>query len=137
MWRPTSVDLTVYNKTGEVHLQSDNQVTTGSSNFLEANVTLTGNNTIEFQSGDVVGYHHPSNARYQVRDINTTGYVLYRFNGSPVQNSVNLSNSNAIGRYRQPLIQFTIGTEIISHSVPSMLFMLCYRYSMSQLINTS
>ena len=32
VWRPTSVDLTVYNKIGEVHLQSDNQVTTGSSN---------------------------------------------------------------------------------------------------------
>ena len=84
------IDLTVYNKAGEVHLQSDNQVTTGSSNFLEANIILTGNNTIEFQLGDVIGYHHPNNARCLVRDINTTGYVLYRFNGSPVPKSVNL-----------------------------------------------
>ena len=115
VWRPTSVDLTVYNKIGEVQLQSDDQLTRGSSNFLEANI---GNNTIEFQSGDVVGYYHPNNTRYSVRDINTTGYVLYRFDGSPVPNSVNLSNSDAIGGYsRQPLIQFTIGTEIISHSV--------------------
>ena len=137
VWRPTSVDLTVYNKIGEVHLQSDNQVTTGSSNFLEANITLTGNNTIEFQSGDVVGYYHPSNAHCSVRDISTDGYVLYRFGESPVPNSVNLSNRNAMINFRQPLIQFTIGTEIISHSVASMLFMLCYRNSMSQLINTS
>ena len=129
MWRPTSVDLTVYNKTGEVHLQSDNQVTTGSSNFLEANITLTGKNTIKFQSGDVVGYHHPPNARCQVREINNTGYILYRFDGPLVPNSVNLSNSDFIRITPiQPLIQFTIGTEIISHSVASLLFMLCYRY---------
>ena len=137
VWRPSSVGSTIYNKIGEVQLQSDDQVT-GSGNRQTANITLTGNNTIEFQSGDVVGYYHPSNTRYSVRDISTTGYVLYRFDGSPVPNSVNLSNTDAIGgNSRQPLIQFTIGTEIISHSVASMLFMLCYRYSMSQLINTS
>ena len=103
-----------------------------------ANIILTGDNTIEFQSGDVVGYYHPSDPRYSVRDISTDGYVLYRFDGSPVPNSVNLSNRDAMNNFRQPLIQFTIGTEIISHSVASMfIFMLCYRYSMSQLINTS
>ena len=125
VWRPSSDGSTIYNKIGEVQLQSDDQLTTGSSNFLEANITLTGNNTIEFQSGDVVGYYHPSNTHYSVRDINTTGYVLYRFDGSPVPNSVNLSNRDAIGgNSRQPLIQFTIGTEIISHSVASIFIML-------------
>ena len=136
VWRPVPVDA-IYNEVGEVQLQSDDQVT-GSGYFREANITLTGNNTIEFQSGDVVGYYHPSNTRYSVRDISTDGYVLYRFDGSPVPNSVNFSNRNAMINFRQPLIQFTIGTEIISHRVASMfIFMLCYRNSMSQLINTS
>ena len=117
VWRPISADA-IYNKIGEVQLQS-NQVT-GSGTYRTTNIILTGNNTIEFQSGDVVGYYHPFNTRYLVRDINITGYVLYRFDGSPVPNSVNFSNRNATINFRQPLIQFTIGTEIISHSVASM-----------------
>ena len=135
VWRSVSADA-IYNNIGEVQLQS-NQVT-GSGTYRTANIMLTDNNTIEIQSGDVVGYYHPSNTRYSVRDIPTDGYVLYRFDGSPVPNSVNLSNRNVMINFRQPLIQFTIGTEIISHSVASMfIFMLCYRNSMSQLINTS
>ena len=134
VWRPVSANA-IYNKIGEVQLQS-NQVT-GSGTYQTANIMLTGDNAIEIQSGDVVGYYHPLNTSYLVRDIPTDGYVLYRFDGSPVPNSVNLSNTNITINFRQPLIQFTIGTEIISHSVASMLFMLCYRYSMSQLIGTS
>ena len=112
VWRPSSVGPTIYNRTGEVQLQS-NQVT-GSGTYRTANIILTGDDTIEFQSGDVVGYYHPSNARYQVRDISTPGYVLYRFDGSPVPYSVNLSEYDAIGgTSRQPLIQFMIGTEIV------------------------
>ena len=117
VWGPSSVGSTVYNKIGEVQLQSDDQVT-GSGDYQTANIILTGNNTIEFQSGDVVGYYHPSNTRYSVRDISTDGYVLYRFDGSPVPNSVNLNNNDVIrGTSRQPLIQFSIGTEMFSLSV--------------------
>ena len=114
MWRPSSVDSTIYNRIGGVQLQSDEQVTTGSNGFLEANIILTGNDTIEIQSGDVVGYYHPPDVRYQVRDIFTDGYILYRFIGSSVPNSVDLNNRNGtVPNPRQPLIQFTIGTETI------------------------
>ena len=110
LWRPSSVDLTVYNivDDSEVQLQSDDQVTRGSNNLLEANIILTGNDTIEFQSGDVVGYYHPSDARYRVRTIQTDGYILYQFNGLP-PTSVNLSDADRNDNERQPLIQFTIG----------------------------
>ena len=108
VWRPSS---TIYNRIGEVQLQSDDQVT-GSGTYQTANIILTDDNTIEVQSGDVVGYYHPLQSRYRVRDIiSTAGYVLYRFDGSSVPNSVNLSNDDAIGGTRQPLIQFTIGRE--------------------------
>ena len=107
VWRPSSVGSTTYNKIGEVQLQSDDQLT-GSGHFQTANITLTGNNTIEVQSGDVVGYYHPPDARYQVRTMQTDGYILYRFIGSP--ESVDLNNSfKSNNNYRQPLIQFTIG----------------------------
>ena len=118
LWRPSSVDPTVYNKVdnSEVQLQSDNQVTTGSNNLPEANIILDGDNTIEIQSGDVVGYYHPPDARYQVITISTDGYILYRFNlnGSPAPTSVNLNDANGNFNNAQPLIQFTIGKCVIN-----------------------
>ena len=103
----------LYNKIGEIQLQSDNQVTEGYNNF-EATIILTGKNRTEFQSGDVVGYYHPPQSRYQVRDVPTRGYVLYRFDGSPAPNSVNLSAANRTFDYRQPLLQITVGKNCFS-----------------------
>ena len=105
VWRAESVGSTVYNKVGEVQLQSDDQVT-GSGDYQTAHIILTGNNTIEVQSGDVVGYYHPPDARYRVRTIQNDGYILYQFRGS--FESVNLNNNN---NQQQPLIQFTIGKQ--------------------------
>ena len=107
VWRAVSVGSTVYNRIGEVQLHSDDQVT-GSGNNRIANIILTGNDIIEFQSGDVVGYYHPSDARYRVRTIQTNGYRLYEFTESSTSSSFNLIG-NGIDQ-RQPLIQFiTIG----------------------------
>ena len=68
VWRPASVGSTMHSNVGEVQL-SDDQVTRGSDDYWEANIILTGNNTIKVQSGDVVGYYHPPDARYRVRTI--------------------------------------------------------------------
>ena len=106
VWRPTSIGSTVYNKIGEVQLQSDDQVT-GSGDFRTANITLTGNNTIEVQSGDVVGYYHPPQSQYRVRNIESNGYIQYVFDGS--LESVDLDDGVDIRNDRQPLIQFVIG----------------------------
>ena len=103
----------VYNKTGEVQLQSDDQVTEGYNNF-EATIILTGENRTEFQSGDVIGYYHPPQSRYRVWDVRTNGYILFRFDGSPAPNSVNLSAADAMFDCRQPLLQFTVGNSILS-----------------------
>ena len=111
VWRASSINSTLYNKISEVQLQSDDQVT-GSGEYQTANIILTGNNSIEVQSGDVVGYYHPPDARYQVRTIQTDGYILYRFDGSP--EAVDLSNNNDSKNNRQPLIQFTIGRCILN-----------------------
>ena len=54
IWRPSTTVSPEYNIIGEVELQ-DNQVFLDSDNFGIANITLTGNNIIEVQSGDVVG----------------------------------------------------------------------------------
>ena len=113
VWRPSSVGSTVYNKIGEVQLQSDDQVTGNNNDNRVANIILTGNNTIEFQSGDVVGYYHPPDARYQV--LNTfrigNGYVLYRFDGSPAPTSIDISERDVRLDFYQPLLQFSIGMD--------------------------
>ena len=110
VWRRASAGLTMHSKIGEVQLFGD-QVTEGSSGYWEANIILTGNNIIEVQSGDVVGYYHPPDARYRVRTIRTDGYILYQFNGS----SDSVDHNDIIGNdsYRQPLIQFTIGKCVV------------------------
>ena len=113
VWRPVPTGSTVYNKIDEVQLQSDDQVIRGSNNFNETNIILTGDNTIEFQSGDVVGYYHPPQSRYQVVNMYGfgNGYVLYRFDGSPAPNSVGLSERDDRSDFYQPLLQFSIGMD--------------------------
>ena len=111
VWRAASMGSTIYNKIGEVQL-SENQVTS-SGGYRIANVILTNNSIIEVQSGDVVGYYHPPDSLYLVRDIQTDGYVLYRFNGPPAaDNSEDLSQPNGMHDNRQPLLQFDIGMHL-------------------------
>jgi len=119
VWRVSSFGLVTYNRIGETQLQSDDQMISGSNSFLETNTTLTGDDRIEFQSGDVIGYYHPPDSRYQVRDIKTDGYFLYRFDELPPPNPVNLNEANNMFNFRQPLIQFMIGMYIYVHVITS------------------
>ena len=110
VWRPaSSLGSTIYTKAGEAPLLSDFQVDTFESSnvILVANITLTGNDTMEVQSGDVLGYYHPSDPRFRVRTIPTDGYIQYQFSGSA--ESVDLNNNTDNDDERQPLIQFIIG----------------------------
>ena len=107
VWRQASVNSRIYNKIGEVQLQSDDQVNEVRNNIPVATIILPDDNRIEVQSGDVVGYYHPPQSRYRVRTIRTDGYILYEFSGS--HDSVDLDNNISSDNERQPLIHFTIG----------------------------
>ena len=107
VWRPVSVGSTIFNKVGEVPLQSDDELSEVINFTQIATIVLTDNNTMEVQSGDVVGYYHPPQSNYQVRALSTQGYRIYQFNGS--SESVDLNNYVDIDDNRKPLIQFTIG----------------------------
>ena len=111
MWRAASVDSTIYAKIGEVQLQSDDQVTRVNNNIRIATIILASNNTIEVQSGDVVGYYHPLDALLRIIIRETNGYRLYQFNGS--HESVDLNNNIDNSNFRQPVIQFNIGESVI------------------------
>ena len=107
VWRPSSLYSLIYNKTAEVVILEDN-VFTGSNGFREMNISLSGDNRTEIQSGDVVGFYQPPNVRYAIRDLRTDGYVLYGFTTNQTD-SVNLTDADNTINRRQPIIQFTIG----------------------------
>ena len=112
IWSPTVTDS--YTNIGEVQLQENQVSQCNSTDNCNANIVLTGNDTIEFQSGDVVGYYHPQQTDYQVTTIRTNEYVQYRFDGSPAPTSVDLTTvaNNRMSDQRQPLMQFAIGNQI-------------------------
>ena len=112
VWQPVSVGSTIFNKVGEVSLQSDDELSEVSNFTQIATIVLTDNNTMEVQSGDIVGYYHPPQSNYQVRALSTKGYRIYQFNWS--SESVELNNYVEINDNRKPLIQFTIGKYVVN-----------------------
>ena len=113
VWRPASVSSTIYNKIGEVQLQSDDQLSVVSDTTRIPTIILTDNDTIEVQSGDVVGYYHPPDSRLRVITRRTDGYILYQFSES--FESVDLNNAVDSNNEQQPVIQFTIGKHKFKH----------------------
>ena len=113
VWRLSSAPSTqLYNLIDEVQIQSSHLST--QLKYQEANIPLTGNNRIQFQSGDVIGFYNPSDSRYEIRDIRTPGYVFYTFIGSTAT-SLDLSNADSTPMGRQSLIQFTLGKYVDSY----------------------
>jgi len=116
IWRPSSSMPIIYNKVDEVLVeQSQLQNVVGDGDdgrrvYQRANITLTGDDRILVQSGDVVGFYHQSNSINQVRTSTETvqGYVLYFFAGSNV-GTLNHNDATATYNGRQPLMQFTLG----------------------------
>ena len=141
MWRPLLSSRIIINKVGEIQLQSDNQVREGYNNF-EATIILTGEERLEFQLGDIIGYYHPPQSRYQVLDVYASGYVLLRFDESSPSNAIHIDEVNRTLNNRKPLLQFTFGKNSICNSLSAVystiiLLLLCCRYPMSQSISTS
>ena len=105
VWRQSPTSQLNYSLVDKVQIQSDHLNT--QLTYLEAIIPLTGNDRIQFLSGDVIGFYNPPDSGYVTRDIQTTGYVFYVFVGSNAS-SFNLS-AGIMSDRKQPLIQFTLG----------------------------
>ena len=112
VWRQSPTSQLNYSLVNQVQIQSNHLNT--QLTYLEAIIPLTGNNRIQFLSGDVIGFYNPPDSGYVTRDIQTPGYVFYVFIGSNAS-SFNLSTGIMSDR-RQPLIQFTLGEYGDCHS---------------------
>ena len=108
VWR--NVDPGLYNLVGQYHLQESD--ISRKQDYYLANVTLNGVNRIEFQSGDVIGYHHPSEPRYRVWNIeNTRGYSIYIIDTRYPLSTLNIRGTSHLNvrQDRRPMIQVIYG----------------------------
>ena len=116
VWHPTS--STVYTRVDtECPLtESDIDRMRNGDEYYLGNVSCTGDNRIEFQSGDVIGYYHGNDVRYRLWTIETMGYISYiRDEGSP-PNMFNTNNVDS-SETRQPLIQVLYGKYVLQLSI--------------------
>ena len=80
------------------------------NSYYLANVSFTGANRIEFQSGDVIGYHLPNILRYTVWNIGTRGYTSFSISSNnPLSSFDTDSDDSNENSDRQPLIQVLYG----------------------------
>jgi len=114
LWRPTTPDLDAFNKVGEVQFVESEIVQFGHDpnddiTYWVVNISLSNDERIEFEAGDVIGYYHPTRSRYNVWSVTTAGYRGYANNFTTPSSTIYLSTQDFTGSNIQPLIQFTIG----------------------------
>ena len=109
VWHPTS--LREYQR---VEAECFNSLSFRNSNNvnISLNVSCTGSNRIEFQSGDVIGYLQPNETRYALWSIeNATGYMSFyddREGSPPIVDLHNFTNESVLVNTR-PLIEVLYG----------------------------
>ncbi|XP_065899134.1 uncharacterized protein [Dysidea avara] len=114
VWRPEAGSQ-VYNRIDQYTL-SQNDINRRNNYYL-ANVAFTGSSRIEFQSGDIIGYYQPSDPRYTVWSVQTSGYNSYSLSGrSSTTFSLNSANND---EGRQPLIQVSLDVRCDDLSMPA------------------
>ena len=109
VWHPTS--STVYTRVDtECPLTESviSRMRNGDEYYL-GNASCTGNNRIEFQSGDVIGHYHANEVRYKLWNIETMGYTSYIHDENNPPNTFNINNNDVDSQIRQPLIQVLYG----------------------------
>jgi len=118
LWRFQTPISNDFKKVGEVQLAEAAVIQVGndSSAYWFLNMSLNGNDRIEFEAGDAIGYFQPHDTHYRAWLIETDGYIVHakilqdELNMS--SNTFNLSSSDVSAARRQPLIQFLIGKNI-------------------------
>ena len=114
VWHPLSPGLNVYSKIGQVQFEAPEGENI--TRVYISTVSLTGNDQIEFQSGDVIGCYQPFNSRYTVGANNDTNYTSY-FTRSSSLTTTAINVNNYFETILQPLISVMIGeyTDTIIH----------------------
>ena len=127
VWHPTS--SRVYTRVDTECPLTNNDIsrmTDMGDEYYLGNVTCTGDNRIQFESGDIIGYHQSNEVRYSVWNIVTTGYTSY-FRDE--DNPINMFSTNTDETETwQPLIQVLYG-KLITHVIFKVFLSLCKAHS--------
>ena len=109
VWHPLSPGLNVYSKIGQVQFEAPEGENI--TRVYISTVSLTGNDQIEFQSGDVIGCYQPFNSRYIVGANNhSRNYTSYFTSSSSLTTTtINVNSVNYFETMFQPLISVIIG----------------------------
>ena len=120
VWHPTSstqytrVDTECALTASNISMMRDGN---GDDYYL-GSVYCTGNNRIEFQSGDIIGYHHGNEVLYALWNIEANQYTSYRRDSNNPLSSFNINNADD-DLNEQPLIQIMYGKINFTHSYVS------------------
>ena len=113
IWRRHQSNLQLYNRVTTLCALTESNISMMSNNtgdYYLGNVSCTGDNRVEFQSGDVIGYHQADSVRYRLWSIDTTGYTAYQRDRNSPLDTLNINAGNvAATSNRQPLIQVIFG----------------------------
>ena len=107
VWRPTNPSLMNYDILHQYTL-TQNDIADMMDYHL-ATVAFMGNNRIEVQTNDIIGYYLPNNLRYTVWNIVTSGYTSYSMSSSSPLSSFRTNQPDSVNSDTQPLIQVLFG----------------------------
>ena len=111
VWRPYIYSGS-YMKIGEVHFSAGSLKGVGQGSYYYANISLNSSSQIEFQSGDVIGYYQPSNAR-QIWSIQTDDYTSYSCTFPYAIDLLHIYSVDISVTNYQPLIEVMFGKVIM------------------------
>ena len=112
VWHPILLLPGTYIKIGEVQLSDGSLKVVDEGSYYHVNMSLNSNSQIEFQSGDVIGYYQPSNAR-QIWNIQTNEYTSYSYTATNPLILLNINTEGISETNYQPLIEVMFGKAII------------------------
>jgi len=112
IWRPSSPGSSVYNRISQATVSQGITLSDSGNRYYFNRFPVT--NFIEFQPGDVIGYHQPSLPRRVIWNINTSGYTSYISNTNHSNiTTIDINNVDQMEHDRQPLIELQFGKDYL------------------------
>jgi len=109
-WRPSPPGSDIYIRVNQVQTSTGMFIRTGTlQGYYVTNISLTGSNRIEFQSGDVIGYYQPNDPQRRISSTETSGYTSYSNSANSPATIIDISDVDNVEPDRQPLIEILFG----------------------------
>lgn len=112
IWHPSSPGSNIYNRIGQVMLEDAHatRIQSSDGNYYMIDITLNGNDKIEFEHGDVFGHFEPApDPRFRLWSITTSGYTTYSNSATSPSNTFDISSAEFTSPNQQPMIQISFG----------------------------